>query len=1129
MKDHARSVTLLFDKVINLPETEKILSPGSDLLGWCTNTSVFQQWADGLSEPRLLWYSPDAHDQDESFRFQKTHFATLFSLYWLSKRHTSKRIPYKVLYTKWASQDFDELSIMKSFQSLISQELTVTDDIAKSILRLSNADQQALMDLFLYDSPLSIDVLKLLLRSCIALRKGGSDPERVFDTVIVVDRQANLANESSWIKFMLEMMRAPAMGQASFVSIGRKTESTKMLWGKCLLDAYSESQGTSWPLVNFQTSTRADSFLDCLSSLKFNSWLLRRDQVADAEPGTNQWIWGYQPYLHWEQQSSGIFWIQGKAGSGKSVLAKSIVNNVKNIRQYAESNSYMSRHSSRTPSDSKVLFADWFYSRRGGLHSISHAYMLRSILFQLLEQDPQLFKYYKKIYQGSSWTDWHTSLPIVFHELAQAGNHIPRIVSIIDGVDEAASAEGRGDSRLNQERMSLVGMLDLLSDLVEVPGSRIKFIILSRLHPSIERALSRYDKVILEGMNEGDIKKIVEANVRLLEKAMESGDDDTSKRLLKQRPGSARSRQSRIHTSVSKSTRMFSETKARKSQELSEIKAYLIMHARGIILWVTTINRELLKRVCKNTFTYEELKAELKKLPKEIGAMYNLIVKELSASHDPEDIIKARRVFTWVMATTETKPMTAIELFEVLAIPIDLEDALGSTSDPISSGRMAIESWKQFRRGLYDLCGPFVEIISPVPRASELPLEDVEIEPFFIIQLIHQTAKDFLASDEASVFRTTVESAVLAVEQDKIRYLQVAFPTCPTAYTPSFKANEESWEDTLERLVAFVDDRLLFGHIRATLSEELLIRFFPADECAPGIISPLLQIRPYEIADPIKTVQRSLVGRYCWLVCSLGFTTAAENLLKIGSLINGWWEHYEIAIMSAAFLAATQHEVLEVLRLFLPRERRHTFYRDLHRCAAAVAQKTHDATATRECKGKSRSHDLPQDALPGNQWRNSEVDDESNTNTHSSRSWAYGAMTDPAWSRESVRLKKYHSYEYDDHDSAAKKEILLKVVLFEQERLSVKNASKEIQKYLDRPGAERADQAGIVEAVQMIVECGVARRGAYIDPEGLIPFREPAQSNHGGAYIDLENLIPFMGPAQSNHRDAAVPSPESLD
>jgi hypothetical protein len=356
--------------------------------------------------------------------------------------------------------------------------------------------------------------------------------------------------------------------------------------------------------------------------------------------------------------------------------------------------------------------------------------------------------------------------------------------------------------------------------------------------------------------------------------------------------------------------------------------------------------------------------------------------------------------------------------------------------------------------------------------------------------------------------------------------------------------------------VPFIDDRLLFGYIHATLSEELFITFFPTHEGAPGFISPFLQIVPYEVADPIATVQRSLVGRYYWLVCSLGFTTAAENLLKIGSRINGWWEHYEIAIVSAAFLAATQHEVLEVLRLFLPRDRRYTFYRDLHRYAAQVAREKDVPMGVRNCKGKSRSHGLPEDSLPRNQSCNIEAGDESNNDTRSSRSWGYGAMTDEYLSRENVRVKKYHSHEFDNHDSATRKETLLKYALFQKECLLIKDAAKEIEKYLHRSDTDRAEQADVVEVVQSVVEFAVAQRGAYIDPESLSPFREPAQSIHTDWTASFhENLFPFMEPGQSELRndpwnyamtpggvrsmsmvsretgqaDAAAPSPDSLD
>ena len=51
----------------------------------------------------------------------------------------------------------------------------------------------------------------------------------------------------------------------------------------------------------------------------------RRDQITRAETGTNEWIWSYGPYVEWATEASGILWIQGKPGSGKSVLAKSIL------------------------------------------------------------------------------------------------------------------------------------------------------------------------------------------------------------------------------------------------------------------------------------------------------------------------------------------------------------------------------------------------------------------------------------------------------------------------------------------------------------------------------------------------------------------------------------------------------------------------------------------------------------------------------------------------------------------------------------------------------------------------------------------------------------------------------------
>lgn len=51
---------------------------------------------------------------------------------------------------------------------------------------------------------------------------------------------------------------------------------------------------------------------------------LRKDQVAAAVEGTNTWLISHPSYRDWAK-AGGLLWIAGKPGSGKSVLAKSIV------------------------------------------------------------------------------------------------------------------------------------------------------------------------------------------------------------------------------------------------------------------------------------------------------------------------------------------------------------------------------------------------------------------------------------------------------------------------------------------------------------------------------------------------------------------------------------------------------------------------------------------------------------------------------------------------------------------------------------------------------------------------------------------------------------------------------------
>ena len=93
----------------------------------------------------------------------------------------------------------------------------------------------------------------------------------------------------------------------------------------------------------------------------------------------------------WKQQILQHLWIQRKPGGGKSVLAKSIQNRFSN-----------SDNSSMVSISAQIIVGGWYYSVRESLRA--HSMMLRSLLFQVLEQDRSLFRYIQNILDGESWS-----------------------------------------------------------------------------------------------------------------------------------------------------------------------------------------------------------------------------------------------------------------------------------------------------------------------------------------------------------------------------------------------------------------------------------------------------------------------------------------------------------------------------------------------------------------------------------------------------------------------------------------------------------------------------------------------------------------------------------------------------
>lgn len=129
-----------------------------------------------------------------------------------------------------------------------------------------------------------------------------------------------------------------------------------------------------------QTRRTTNQIID---SLRFPEIYHRRDLVPVAHQHTFDWIFldTSSPFLTWLETGDGIFWITGKAGSGKSTLMKYLSSHDK-TRDFI-------RARSNARSDSRhALLLDFYFWYSGTPMQKSAEGLLRSLLYHILRFSP---------------------------------------------------------------------------------------------------------------------------------------------------------------------------------------------------------------------------------------------------------------------------------------------------------------------------------------------------------------------------------------------------------------------------------------------------------------------------------------------------------------------------------------------------------------------------------------------------------------------------------------------------------------------------------------------------------------------------------------------------------------------
>ncbi|RYP06792.1 hypothetical protein DL765_009350 [Monosporascus sp. GIB2] len=596
---------------------------------------------------------------------------------------------------------------------------------------------------------------------------------------------------------------------------------------------------------------------ECLAEFQFEGQFLRRNEVGAADEGTNNWIWTHPSFVLWSQRPSAVLWIEGKAGSGKSVLAKTI-------------RSKLSHHTSVGQQGLPLPpISDWFYSTRHGDITRSHTAFLRSVLGQILEQNRTSFHHYAAIYRKKK--EEHEEWFIDDYEqiLRQLAANGVRAICIVDAMDE--SDDGGGAFEL---RARIIG---LMAELCRMQSSQLKFVVSSRYTADISRALHKYWKedehlshILLERENSGDILTLVEHGLLRLRSAMDLYESDDDERMDIDFPSD--------HGNTAYT---------HESSILSRMRGYLMESSDGVILWVKLTMQALTSRIRQGFYNLEVLEAELKSLPRGIIDYYKLTVRDLETRYSPEDLLRTKTALMWVVGASSVRPLALGELYEALCIPLG---PFNSDVDPITNSPLRIhsKSWLGFYRQLRVRCGPLLEVIMPQTREFGASFRDnTEISPHFTIQLLHRTVKDFLFDGtESGALSFSQAEADELVRQSMRRYLELVMPTTQTAYCPVPARTDwgvTSLHITAEAMVRYLEGKHLLEFVLTAIPE--------------GEVMPHLMIFENSFSPPL--MEQTTVGwddglrqvSYLYFdhACREGLRRGMTNLLTISSILLVSW------------------------------------------------------------------------------------------------------------------------------------------------------------------------------------------------------------------------------------------------
>jgi hypothetical protein len=430
----------------------------------------------------------------------------------------------------------------------------------------------------------------------------------------------------------------------------------------------------------------------------------RQSRIEVAHAGTFKWIFreddrqphSWPNFKRWLREENGIYWLAGKAGSGKSTLMKYLYNNRRThqaLKQWA--------------GEEQLVIAKFYFWNPGTPLQKSHEGFLRSVLYEILKQCPDWipivlpWRWDSYRLYGSNFHPW------TFWELSNAFSNLmtekckstTRFCFFVDGLDEydgdhanMADLFRKLASTTSDATQDLPDGLQDTSSKPSAWASNVKICVSSRPWLVFEDAFKDCPTLMLQDLTSKDIKLYV----------------------TKTLGGNANFQRS-----------------AKGDPQHGELISDIVKRASGVFLWVFLVVESLIEGL-RDGDTISNLKERVETLPTDLEEYFQHILNRIEKRY----LLETAQMFEATL--TARKPLSLMT-FSYLSEK-DPNHAINAEVRAISDQQL---SWRleSARRRVLSRSKGLLEVYQSASTG---------VFSNHTVDYLHRTVRDFLRSNNVN-------------------------------------------------------------------------------------------------------------------------------------------------------------------------------------------------------------------------------------------------------------------------------------------------------------------------------------------------------------------------------------------